>query len=102
MKAAAELYQEDENNELLTDINDYFKKIDNNLDSLEIPLVCEEFDRPPSEKFISCVRDNGLAYDFFVLNPSTGQAALSQMGGAITSNTFYRDRIITKIFQCTK
>ena len=36
MKAAAELYQEDENNELLTDINDYFKKIDNNLDSLEI------------------------------------------------------------------
>ena len=36
MKAAAELYQEEENNELVTDINDYFKKIDNNLDSLEI------------------------------------------------------------------
>ena len=78
-------------------INSFF-----NLDSLEIPLVCEEFNMPPSEKFVSCIRNNGLAYDFVVLNPNTGQAALSQMGGAITSNTFYRDRITTKIFQCTK
>ena len=78
-------------------INSFFS-----LDSVEIPLVCQEFNRPSSEKFVSCFRNNGLAYDFIVLNPSTGQAALSQMGGAITSNTFYRDRIITKIFQCTK
>jgi len=36
LKAAAELYQEEENAELLTDITAYFKKIDNSLDSLEI------------------------------------------------------------------
>ena len=36
LKAAVELYQEEENTELLTDITVYFKKIDNSLDSLEI------------------------------------------------------------------
>ena len=73
-----------------------------NLDSQNIPLTCQVVNEASSEKIVSCVRANGLAYDFLVLNPVTGQAALSQMGGAITSNTFYRDLVITNIFQCTK
>ena len=70
------------------------------LNSQDIPLACEEYTNEAEEKFISCTRSNGLAYDFLVLNPASGQAALSQLGGSITSNTFYRDLVTTHIFQC--
>jgi len=73
-----------------------------NLDSLDIPLICEEFDGPTPEKFVSCVRGNNLAYDFLVLNVTHGQAALSLLGGAITSNTFYRELVTTTLYQCIK
>ncbi len=36
LKAAAELYQEEDDDELLAEITDYFAKIDNSLESLEI------------------------------------------------------------------
>jgi len=70
------------------------------LNSQDIPLACEEYTNETGEKFISCTRRNGLAYDFLVLNPTSGQAALSQLGGSITSNTLYRELVTTYIFQC--
>ncbi len=71
-----------------------------NLDSREVPLICEEFKKSAAEGFVSCVRGDGLPYDFLVLNSVTGQVALSKLGGAITSNTFYREQVITSVFQC--
>ena len=73
-----------------------------NLDSKEVPLLCEEFNQSNGEKNFSCVRDDGLAHDFLVLNQKTGQAALSQLGGAITSNTFFREQVVTSILECKK
>ena len=71
-----------------------------NLDSKEVPLLCEEFNQSNGEKNFSCVRDDGLAHDFLVLNQKTGQAALSQLGGAITSNTFFREQVVTSMLEC--
>ena len=73
-----------------------------NLDSKEVPLSCEEFNQSNGEKNFSCVRDDGLAHDFLVLNQKTGQAALSQLGGAVTSNTFFREQVVTSILECKK
>ena len=73
-----------------------------NLDSREVPLLCEEFNQSNGEKNFSCVRDDGLAHDFLVLNQKTGQAALSQLGGAITSNTFFREQVVTSMLECKK
>jgi hypothetical protein len=70
------------------------------LNSQEIPLVCEEYANETRERIISCTRSSGLAHDFLVLNPTSGQAALSQLGGSITPNTFYRELVTTHIFQC--
>jgi hypothetical protein len=70
------------------------------LNSQDTPLACEEYTNEIGEKFISCTRSKGLAYDFLVLNPISGQAALSQLGGSITSNTFFRELVTTHIFQC--
>ena len=72
------------------------------LDSKEVPLLCDEFNQPNGEKTFSCVRGDGLAYDFLVLNQKTGQGALSQLGGAITSNTFFRDRVVTSMLECAR
>ena len=73
-----------------------------NLDSKEVPLSCEEFNQSNGEKNFSCVRDDGLAHDFLVLNQKTGQGALSQLGGAITSNTFFREQVVTSMLECEK
>ena len=70
------------------------------LNSEDISLVCEEYANEISGKFLSCTRSNGLAYDFLVLNPTNGQAALSQLGGSITPNTFYRELVTTQLFEC--
>jgi|TARA_B110000438_G_scaffold287326_1_gene319499 hypothetical protein len=70
------------------------------LNSEDISLVCEEYTNETSGKFISCIRSSELAYDFLVLNPTSGQAALSQLGGSITPNTFYRELVTTQIFEC--
>lgn len=67
-----------------------------------IPVECEEYSYELGESFVSCVRSEGLAHDFLVLNLISGQAALSQLGGSITSNTFYRESVATYIFQCRK
>lgn len=70
------------------------------LNSKDTSLVCEEYVNETSGKFISCTRSNELASDFLVLNPTSGQAALSQLSGSITPNTFYRELVTTQIFEC--
>ena len=70
------------------------------LNSKDTSLICEEYVNETSGKFISCIRSSELAYDFLVLNPTSGQAALSQLGGSITPNTFYRELVTTQIFEC--
>ena len=80
----------------IDEVNSYFT-----LNSQQIPIVCEEYTLETEEEFISCIRSSGLAYDLLVSNPLSGQAALSQLGGSITPNTFYRELVATYIFQCT-
>lgn len=70
------------------------------LGSQNVPLICDEYANETEELFFSCKRADGPVYDLLVFNPRSGQAALSRLGGSITSNTFYRDLVATYLFQC--
>jgi hypothetical protein len=69
--------------------------------SQSIPLSCEEFTNEKGENLISCIRNDQQPHDFLLLNLASGQASLSRLGGAVSSNTFFRELVSTSIFQCT-
>ena len=71
------------------------------LNSETIPLSCVNTKNNTGERLVSCVRDDMKPYDFLVLNIESGQAALSRLGGSISSNTFFREMVSTNIFQCS-
>ena len=72
-----------------------------NFNSKSIPMSCEEFTNETGEKLAYCIRSDRQPHDFLVLNLASGQASLSRLGGAISSNTFFREIVSTSIFQCT-
>ena len=69
--------------------------------SQSIPLSCEEFTNEKGENLISCIRNDQQPHDFLLLNLASGQASLSRLGGAVSSNTFFRELVSISIFQCT-